>query len=84
MAGLIRTFLTDRQKLHRLAVHPDPLGDILHRRALKRQSNRSSVLCICHKYISKITIFSEPVKNLTLSKYNFVNLFNVKNDYKRY
>ena len=34
--------------------------------------------------ISKITNFSERLKDRTLRKYNFVNSFNVKTDFKRY
>ena len=34
--------------------------------------------------ISKITNFSERLKDRTLGKYNFVNSFNVKTDFKRY
>ena len=37
---------------------------------------------ICHKYFAH-TEFSERPKDSALRKYNFVNLSNVKNNYKR-
>ena len=57
----------------------DPLGHIPNRQALKRAQN-----VVYATNISKITKFSECLKDRTLRKYNFVNAFNVKNDYKRY
>ena len=79
MAGLIRAFLTDREKLNGIAIHlvwafgthTEPPG-----------FKKTNVIYATN--ISKITIFSERLKDRTLRKYNFVISFNVKNDYKRY
>ena len=54
----------------------DPLEHILNHQALKCR--------ICHKYFENNDFFSERLKNPTLRKYNFVNSFNVKTDFKHY
>ena len=76
LAGLIRSFLTDKQKLNGLGIHLiwSFWTYILNRQALN--SSNSNVVYATH--ISKITNFSERLKNYTLRKYNFENSFNVK------
>ena len=53
----------------------DLLGHIL---------NRQNPNIVYGTNISKIKIFSDLLKDCSLRKYNFVNVFNVKNNYKRY
>ena len=57
-----------------LCILYNPLKHILNHQALKLYATN----------ISKITNFSERLKDPTLRKYNFVNSFTVKTDFKRY
>ena len=75
MACLIRSFLTDREILNRLAI----LGTYTESPGFKKHPN-----VVYATNISKITNFSECLKNRTLRKYNCVNSFNVKTDFKHY
>ena len=80
MAAMIRPFLTDTQKVNRPASHRIwSFGTYTEPPGLKKNPN-----VVYARNISKIAIFSKCLKNRTLRKYNFVNSFNVKNDYKHY
>ena len=57
----------------------DPLEHILIHQALKRTLN-----IVYPTNSSNMTNFSERLKDGTLRKYNFVNSFNVKTDFKHY
>ena len=80
MAGLIRLFLTDRVILNELAIHLKcSVWTYTESPGFKMNPN-----VVYATSISKITNFSERLKYRTLRKYNFVNSFNVKTDFKRY
>ena len=80
MAGLIRTFLTDREIPNGLVIHLVwSFGTYTESPGFKKNPN-----IVYATNISKITIFSERLKDRTLRKYNFVNSFNVKTAFKRY
>ena len=57
----------------------DPFEHILNHQALRKKTN-----VVYATNISKITNISERLNDRTLIKYNFVNSFNVKTDFKRY
>ena len=57
----------------------DPLEHIMNHQALKRTQN-----VVYATRSSKIMIFSKLLKDRTLRKYNFMNAFNVKTDFKHY
>ena len=74
MAGLVRTFLTDIEVLNELAIHLIwSFGTYTELPGFKNNPN-----VIYATNISRLTNFSERLK------YNFVNSFNVKTDFKRY
>ena len=80
MAGLIRTFLTEREFLNWLAIHLIwSFGTYTESPGFKKNPN-----VVYATNISKITNFSKRLKDRILRKYNFVNSFNVKTDFKRY
>ena len=79
MAGLIRTFLTDIEILNGLAIDFNiwSFGTYTESPGFKKNPN-----VVYATTISKITNFSERLKDRTLRKYNFVNSFDVKTDFK--
>ena len=81
MTGLIRTFLTDKEKLNRCAIHIIwSFWAYTEQQGLKKnQTVGYATFCF-----SKITTFSEPLKDRTLLRqYNILNPFKMsKNDYK--
>ena len=80
MAGLIRTFLIDGEKLNGLVIHLVwSLGTYTEPSDFKKNPNDLNATNIL-----KIMIFKERLKDCTLRKYNFMNLFDVKNDYEYY
>ena len=80
MAGLIRTFLTDRVIQTGLAVHLIwSSGTYIESLGCKKNPD-----VVYATNILKITNFLERLKDRTLRKYNFVNSFNVKTDFKHY
>ena len=80
MASLIWTFLTNRDILNGLAIHLIwSFGTYTESPGFQKNPN---VLYATN--ISKIMNMSERLKDRTLRKYNFVNSFNVKTDFKRY
>ena len=80
MAGLIRTFLTDREILNGLAIH------LIwsFRTYTESPGFKKNPRVVYANNILKITNFSECLKDCTPRKYKFVNSFNVKTDFKRY
>ena len=80
MSGLIRTFLTDRGILNGLAFNRIwSFGTYTASPGFKKNPDAVYVT-----NIPKITKFSERLKHRTVRKYNIVNSFNVKTDFKRY
>ena len=80
MAGLIWTSLTDREILNGLAVHLIwSFGTHTESPGFKKNPN-----VVYATNSLKITNFLEHLKDHTLRKYNFVNSFNVKTDFKYY
>ena len=79
MAGMIRTFLTDKQKINRPAIILIwSFGTYAEQFGFKKNTN-----VVYATNISKITNFSKCLKDRTITKYKFVNSFNVKKDYKQ-
>ena len=80
MAGLIRTFVTDTEILNGLAIHLIwSFGTYTESPGFKKNPN-----VVYATNISKVTNISECLNDRTLIKYNFVNSFNVKTDFKHY
>ena len=77
MAGFIRTFQTNTEKLNGLVIYVIGFfGIYTEPLCFEKNQNFGYVT-----NTSKITMFSEHLKDDTLIKYNFVNLLKVKNDY---
>ena len=74
------TCLTDREILNGPAIHLiSSFGTYTESPGFKKNPN-----VVYATNISNITNFSERLKDRTLRKYNLVNSFNVKTDFKRY